>query len=125
VRDALSGVVQHRHEELRQRIGCRTVFISQRPQDANGRLVITAKDRLDAIGGGGLCTRYARAQDGNNDKTQGYSHWRAHHDTPSNSETTPNRAVQAHFRLPPGFGTLDLEATMTELNPPVMRAGRA
>jgi hypothetical protein len=40
---------------------------------------------------------------------------------PSNSETTPNRSEQAHFRPPPGFGTLDLEATMTELNAPVRR----
>jgi hypothetical protein len=40
---------------------------------------------------------------------------------PSNSETTPNRAVQAHFRGPPGFRTLDLEATMTELNSPGRR----
>jgi hypothetical protein len=40
---------------------------------------------------------------------------------PSNSETTPNRSERAHFRPPPGFRTLVLEATMTELNSPVKR----
>ena len=45
---ALAGAVQHRHEELRDRIGLRR-FFGERPQDARRLVVVAASDRDDAV----------------------------------------------------------------------------
>jgi hypothetical protein len=83
--DPLSRVVQHRHEELREGIRLRSVFISQRAQYANRRLVVTANERLDPIGRRGLGTRRARHKDRDSDKTEENPYRGAYH-YPSNSE---------------------------------------
>jgi hypothetical protein len=70
----VARLIEHRHDEQRQRIGVLSVF-SKRLQNAGSRRVIAAGKGPDSVGGRRLSAgRNGDYQDGKDEVTTGHSH---------------------------------------------------